>query len=121
VNAARVPWRLTPARRLGTADAERHIADLVRLVLLTSPGERLHHPELGAGLGATTLFESLDPQRVALVELRARSSLRLALGDRIEVVAVGVGIEGESTVVASVSYRILPEGQPSVLRVSLNG
>ena len=52
VNPARHPYRLTPARRLDEAETDRHIADLVRLVLLTGAGERLHRPEFGAGLGA---------------------------------------------------------------------
>ena len=114
---ARHPYRLTPARQLAAAEVERHIADLVRLVLLTGPGERLHHPDFGAGLGAATLFEPLDPALLSVIEVRARGSLERALGDRIEVVQVTVGRDGESTIDASVTYRLRPSGTPATVDV----
>lgn len=107
---ARYPYRLTVARQLEAAEAERHVADLVRLVLLTGPGERLHQPDFGAGLGAASLFEPLDPAMLGVLEVRARGSLERALGDRIEVTEVTIGRNGESTVTASVTYRLRPAG-----------
>ena len=106
VRPARHPYRVSGARRLEEAEVERHIADLVRLVLLTGPGERLHRPDFGAGLGAATLFEPLDGALASVVEVRARGSLDQALGDRIEVVEVKVGRSGESTLLAAVTYRL---------------
>lgn len=109
MSAPRHPYRVAATRQLALADPERHIADLVRLVLLTGPGERLHRPDLGAGLGAAALFEPLDDSVRAVVEIRARGSLELALGDRIEVVAVVVRSE-DSTLTAEVRYRLRPAG-----------
>ena len=119
MSAARHPYRLTPARRLAEADPERHIADLVRLVLLTGASERLHRPDFGAGLGATALFEPLDEAFVGIVEVRARGSLRQALGDRIEVLEVSVGRSGESTLAAGVTYRLLGSDTRSRVEVAL--
>lgn len=119
MTSARHPYRLTPARRLAEADPERHIADLVRVVLLTGPGERLHRPDFGAGLGATTLFEALDEALVGIVEVRARGSLQRALGDRIEVLEVTVGRSGESTLAADVTYRLLGSDTRSRVEVAL--
>jgi Bacteriophage baseplate protein W len=121
VNAIAHPWRLTPARQLGTAATEHHVADLVRLVLLTSPGERLHRPDLGAGLGAVALFEAADPQRVALVEMQARAALRSALGDRIELLDVIVTLSGDSTIVASVTYQVEPMIQATTIQAVVHG
>jgi phage baseplate assembly protein W len=119
VRSARHPYRLTPARRLEEADVERHIADLVRLVLLTGPNERLHRPDFGAGIGAATLFEPLDEALASVVELRARGSLERALGDRIEIVRITVERTGESTLVADVGYRLRGSDTRSSVEVAL--
>ncbi|HXV34573.1 MAG TPA: GPW/gp25 family protein [Gaiellaceae bacterium] len=111
MSAPRHPYRLTPRRQLAEAELERHVADLVRLVLLTGPGERLHRPDFGAGLGAGAIFEPLDGSLLNLVEVRARGSLESALGDRIEVVEVTVAASGESTLEAAITYRLLPAGR----------
>jgi phage baseplate assembly protein W len=118
---ARHPYRLTDERRLAEADVERHVADLVRLVLLTSPGDRLHRPEFGAGLGAGALFEPLQAGLLGVVEVRARGSLEDALGDRIEVREVTVRAEGESTIAAAVSYRLRDTGAPGAVEVVTGG
>jgi uncharacterized protein len=117
VRSARHPYRLTPARQLAEADVERHVADLVRLVLLTGPRERLHHSEFGAGLGSAALFEPLDEALRSVVEVRARGSLESALGDRIEVTEVNVERVDESALHANVSYRLRPAGQPRTAAV----
>lgn len=119
--SARHPFRLTAALRLETATPERHVADLIRLVLLTSPLERVHAPDFGAGLGVPALFAGRDPALLSVVGMRARGSLELALGDRIEVLGVGVDAAGESTLTAQVTYRLRPAGETSVLAVVLPG
>lgn len=119
MSAARHPYRLTFARRLEEAELERHIADLVRLVLLTGPSERLHRPDFGAGLGATALFEPLDEALTSIVEVRARGSLERALGDRIEVAEIGVDRSGESTLVVDVTYRLRGSETRSRLEIAL--
>jgi phage baseplate assembly protein W len=116
---ARHPYRLTAARQLGAAEPERHVADLVRLVLLTSPGERLHHPDFGAGLGAAVLFEPLDPALQSVIEVRARGSLERFMGDRIEVLELHVGRAGESAIEATVTYRLRPAGDRVSVRVAV--
>lgn len=105
MTAARHPYRLGGDHALVGADLERHIADLVRLVLLTGPGERLHRREFGAGLGVA-LFEPLDPSVGALMESRARGSLTSELGDRIEIVSLEITVAEEATLVASLTYRV---------------
>ena len=112
VRSARHPYRLIEARRLEEVDTEQHIDDLVRIVLLTGPGERLHRPDFGAGLGAATLFEPLDDPLASIVEVRARGSLDRALGDRIEVLEVKVGRSGESDAAGRDHLPAARLGQP---------
>lgn len=113
---ARHPFRVTASRRLELAVDDQHVADLVRLVVLTGAGERLHRPEFGAGLG-TALFEPLDLAVSSLIELRLRGSLDQALGDRIEVTALAVDIVGESEVAATLTYKLRSSGAPQRLEV----
>lgn len=70
MTSPRHPYRLTSTHAWADADLERHIADVVRLVLLTGPGERLHRREFGAGLGSA-VFEPLDPASLVFTEARA--------------------------------------------------
>jgi phage baseplate assembly protein W len=115
----RQPWRLG-GRRLTPATYFEHLDALVRIVLLTGPNERLHHPGFGAGLGASTLFEPLSQGLEPTVVARIRGSLMDALGDRIQVLDVAVRIE-ESTLSAEVSYRPLPAGEPRTVVTVLPG
>jgi phage baseplate assembly protein W len=117
VTEPRHPLRLTAARRLAEADADRHVADLVRLVLLTAPGERLHHPDFGAGVGASALFGPLDGTLAGVVEASIRSSLDTALGDRIEVLDVTVERLDEATIAAALTYRETPAGDVATAEV----
>jgi uncharacterized protein len=114
---ARHPYRLARSRQLVTATVERHIADLVRLILLTGTGERLHHADFGAGLGAAALFEPLDPALLSAIEVRARGSLQRALGDRIQVQDLSIARAGESTITASLTYGLRPSGTKATVDV----
>lgn len=115
----RHPYELAPSRRLALADERQHVADLVRLVLLTGPAERLHRPDFGAGLGASALFEGLDAARLGMIEARARGSLQDALGDRVHVERLDVRVEGESTLVVDLSYRVRTTGDGHALQVRM--
>lgn len=114
------PYRLAATRQLALADSERHIADMVRLVLLSAPGERLHRPDFGAGLGAAVLYEPLDDALRGVVEIRARGSLERTLGHLIEVLDVAVTVE-DSTLTADVAYRLRPNGDEQNTRVMIGG
>jgi len=115
---ARQPWVLGPRRRLATGAPLEHLDDLVRLVLLTGPNERLHRPGLGAGLGASTLFEPLSTDLAGTVGARARGSLNDVLGDRLDVIEVTV-TAADSTLSARVVYRPKPAGDTRTVTLSL--
>jgi phage baseplate assembly protein W len=118
--SVRQPWRLGPGRRLAPATDLEHLDDLVRVVLLTGTGERLHRPGFGAGLGASALFEPLSEALGATVTARARGSLTDALGDRIQVIDVVVTAR-DSTLTAAVTYRPLPAGAIRDVLLTLPG
>lgn len=115
---ARQPWRLGGGRRLATAGYLSHLDDLVRIVLLTGPSERLHRPGFGAGLGPATLFEPLSDALSSTVTARARGSLADALGDRVDVLTVTVSV-ADSTLSAEVTYRPRPSGETRTVSLRL--
>jgi hypothetical protein len=117
MSAPRHPYRLASSRRLADADPARHIADLVRLVLLTAPGGRLHRPDFGAGLGADALFQPMGAALAGLVEMRARGALISALGDRIAIESLTVQAAAESAVEVVLVYRLRDGGEPATVTV----
>jgi phage baseplate assembly protein W len=104
------PWQLGGSRRLATRTTLEHLDDMVRLVLLTGPNERLHRPGFGAGLGVSTLFQPLSADLAGTVRARAHGGLTAALGDLLDVVDVTVTVE-DSTLCAEVVYRPKPAGE----------
>jgi len=112
------PWQLGGSRRLATRMPLEHLDDMVRLVLLTGPNERLHRPGFGAGLGASTLFQPLSADLAGTVRARARGSLTAALGDRLDVLDVTVTI-ADSTLSAEVVYRPKPAGETRRVTLTL--
>ena len=114
----REPWVTGARHRLATGAPLEHLDDLVRIVLLTGPNERLHRPGFGAGLGASTLFEPLSTDLAATVSARARGSLTDVLGDRLEVVQLSVTAE-DTTLSATVVYRPKPAGDTRTVTMTL--
>jgi phage baseplate assembly protein W len=63
---------------------ERHVADMVRQVLLTTPGERADLPEFGCGLRAL-IFAGNSASLAAMTEMLVRDSLARWLADHLVV------------------------------------
>ena len=45
-----LPFGFAPAGRTATTAEDDHVADLIRMVLFTAPGERANRPDFGCGL-----------------------------------------------------------------------
>jgi phage baseplate assembly protein W len=112
------PWQLGGSRRLATRTPLEHLDDLVRLVLLTGPNERLHRPGFGSGLGASALFQPLSGDLAGTVRARTRGSLTSALGDRLDVLDVTVTV-ADTTLSAEVTYRPKPAGETRTVTLTL--
>ncbi len=102
------PLRIDGRGRTAAVDVERHVADLVEAVLFTAPGERVNRPDFGCGL-QQLVFAPVDPTIVGTAELQVRSGLQRWLGDVIELVDVGVELDG-SAVRVGVRYRLRATG-----------
>ncbi len=92
---------------------DRYVGQLIRQVLLTAPGERVHRPEFGAGLRnyvfAAASEESASMARVVVVE-----ALERWLGTLIRVEEVFTRVEGAALEVR-VAYTLLARGEQRYL------
>lgn len=78
------PFSLDTRGRLASPDFDRHVRQLIELVLFTSPGERVNRPEFGCGL-LELLFGPDSGQVASAAEFLVQGSLQEWLGDLIEV------------------------------------
>jgi len=70
-------------RTAATSDAD-HVRDMIELLLLTSPGERVNRPDFGSGL-MQALFAPNSPEIATAMEFGTRAALQRWLGDVIDV------------------------------------
>jgi len=91
-----------------TTDAD-HLRDLLELLLLTSPGERLNRPDFGCGL-PRQVFEPNSPEIAAAVQYTVLASIQRWLSDLIEPRAVEVLAE-DSTLAITVRFAVRRTGE----------
>lgn len=102
------PLRIDDRRRqAGRASYPEHVAQMIRQLLLTTPGERVNLPDFGGGL-RRLVFAPLATELNATSELLIRQSLEKYLGQHIEVVAVAVRsvADGDGVLEVSLEYRL---------------
>ncbi len=103
------PFHFDNAGRTATTGIEDHVRDMIELILLTSPGERVMMPDFGSGLLAMT-FEPNSPELASALEFTLQAGLHRWLGDVIEVRNVDVEAAG-STLSVAVEYALRRTGE----------
>jgi phage baseplate assembly protein W len=100
------PPRLDAAGRIAETEYEDDVREAIRIILATSPGERVMRPDFGAGLDRF-VFEPVNPATVTQVQTVVRNAL-VAWEPRIDVIEVTVTPEGSPPVVllVEVAYRV---------------
>lgn len=105
----RFPFAIDAASgQAAQTDYASHVDQMIRQVLLTSPGERVCLPTFGAGL-RRLLFAPMNASLGATTKLIVTQSLNQWLGNQIVVKDVTVQTAGGSTGAAA-SGPPLPEG-----------
>ena len=119
VAAIRYPFAIDePAGRLaGEHDYEAYIRQLIIQVLLTSPGERVHRPEFGAGL-RRLIFAPNSPGTASITQTLVFEALDRWLGRLIRVDDVTAGARDERLDV-TVVYTILSRGEQRFLNLEV--
>jgi len=98
-------------------DYSRYVAQLIRQVLLTAPGERAHRPDFGAGL-LRMVFAPNDPATAALLQGTVFQSLNRWLGQLITVDDVQTRAN-DSTLEVTVTYTVKSRGSREVLNLQV--
>ena len=117
------PFRIdAAARQAARAPYEAHVAQMIRQVLLTTPGERVNLPEFGCGL-RRLLFAPHTEALDATTKLIVRQALDRWLGLHITVsdVVVQAGETGtdESQLYVRIDYVLRETGGARRLDVRL--
>jgi phage baseplate assembly protein W len=98
-------------------DYDRYVAQLIRQVLLTSPGERAHRPDFGAGLRGM-VFAPNDTTTASLLQTTIFQSLNRWLGNLITVNSVTAEAQA-STLAVTVLYTVKARGTQQVINLEV--
>ena len=101
------PPRVLPNGSIAWSSGEDNIREAIRIVLMTEPGERLHLPTFGAGLGRF-LFEPNTASTHTLIAERIQSALR-AWEPRVKVESVELAVDPNDpqAAIATLTYRLV--------------
>lgn len=102
------PFRADSRGRTADADYDRHVRDMIELLLFTSPGERVMRPDFGTGLLGLT-FGPSSPELAASLHISIQAALQRWLGDVITVSSLDVRSE-EGTLAITVAYLVRATG-----------
>jgi uncharacterized protein len=108
-------------RSLGQLKQQRdyatYVGQLVRQVLLTSPGQRAHRPDFGAGL-LGMVFAPNDPSIASLLQTTVLQALTTWLGSILSVQDVLVQAN-DNILNVTVTYTVLARGTQEVLNLEV--
>jgi hypothetical protein len=107
------PFRVDPAsQQAGQAAYPEHVDQMVRQLLLTSPGERVNLPQFGCGLRAL-VFAPITDALAATVQLRVLQSLNqwlagiVAVNEVTVLTASQVASLAPGTIQVTVAYTVV--------------
>lgn len=110
------PYHLDDRGRTTTTTYENHVAQMLELLLLTRPGERVNEPTFGCGL-LDHVFAPNSPEIAAALNVTIAASISLWLGDVIALGSVDVTAQ-ENRLSVTVAYTVLSTGTQASLTVS---
>jgi phage baseplate assembly protein W len=96
------PFHFDGRGRTAQTDASGYIRDLIELVLLTAPGERVMRPSFGSGV-MQLVFAAASPEVAATTQFLIQGALQQWLSDLITVDAVDVQVQ-DSALLITVQY-----------------
>ena len=100
------PFGVDAQGQLAMNSLEDHVRQSILLIAQTGKGERVMHPDFGAGLDAL-VFSPATTATAALVQQRLKDAL-VRFEPRIEVLSVAAEIDAAApqTVVVTLQYRV---------------
>jgi uncharacterized protein len=98
------PLRIDGAGRTATVGDDAHVRELIELVLLTEPGERVMRPDFGCGLRAL-VFAPMDDVLATATQTLVHAQLRQWLDDVVSIDAVTVEARNDASLVVTIVYH----------------
>jgi phage baseplate assembly protein W len=98
------PFTFDARGRTAEVSRAEHVLELIKMLCLTHPGERVNRPDLGGGARAL-VFSPNSAELAATVRFTLQSNLQRWLGDVIELSELDVAAE-ESTLQIAVRYIV---------------
>lgn len=105
----RFPFGFDEAGRTACSAYAAHVGEMIRQLLLTDPGERVHRPGLGGGLNQQ-VFEPNSPERAVGLELALSAAIDTWLGDVVELRRLAVQSR-EAVLLVELEYAIRATGE----------
>ena len=114
------------ARQLARATYPEHVNQLLRQLLLTSPGERVCLPEFGCGL-RRLVFAPQSDALTATVKIQVQQAVNRWLGDQVRLTDVEVlsganpanGLD-EGSLLITISYTLVDTQTPATVSVKVS-
>jgi phage baseplate assembly protein W len=113
------PYRLDARGATATAGYDDHVEQMVELLLLTRPGERVNLPAFGCGL-LDMVFAPNSPEIAAALDVTIAAAVNLWLGDVISLSSLEV-TSVESELQVQLSYTVLATGTPANMMLAIPG
>jgi uncharacterized protein len=107
------PYGLDDRGRTATATYDDHVAQMLVLLLLTQPGERLNLPTFGCGL-LDQVFAPNSPEIAAALNVTIAAAISLWLRDVLSVTSLAVTAQG-SQLIVNIGYTVLATGSTASL------
>ena len=113
------PPRLGPDGRLAFSSGPVNVRELIRVILLTEPRERVTRPDFGGGLNRF-LYEPNIPSTHRIIQERIASALK-RWEPRIRVLEVRVEADPDRSqgAIATVDYVLVATGQAGAAQVGI--
>ncbi|MGZ4215252.1 MAG: GPW/gp25 family protein [Solirubrobacteraceae bacterium] len=111
------PYNLDDRGRTATATHNDHVEQMLELLLLTSPGERVNQPAFGCGL-LDMAFAPNSPEVAAALNVTISAAIGLWLGDVISLTSLDVSSQ-ENQLHVSIAYTVLATNTTANLTLSV--
>jgi hypothetical protein len=113
------PYGLDDRGRTATAAYDDHVGQMLELLLLTRPGERVNQPAFGCGL-LDQVFAPNSPEIAAALSVTIAAAISLWLQDVVAVTSLDV-VSQEGQLIVSLGYTVLATGSPASLSLPVPG
>ena len=113
------PWRYDGRGSTAQTTEDDHVRDLLVLLLLTDPGERVNRPGFGCGL-RQLVFAPNSPELAAALQFTMQAAIESELGDVLTLQGLEV-TSGDATLRVTVTYVVLATGRSASVTVEREG